>query len=104
MYGSTSKISFAGMGISMMAASEENLEWMRSHLKMQTIGPDKTNQLRHMRFFKDMAGLSAHMQKHAAILKPKFAAVHEAAANDQKERKEKDWQGKQLRQKDKERQ
>ena len=77
MYGSTSKISFAGMGVSMMGASEENLDWMRSHLKMQTIGPDKTNQLRHMRFFKDMAGVSAHMQKHAGILKPKFAAVDE---------------------------
>ena len=59
----------------MMAASQENLDWMRSHLKMQTIGPDKTNQLRHVRFFKDMAGLAAHMQKHATILKPKFAAV-----------------------------
>ena len=76
MYGSTSKISFAGMGISMMAASTENLDWMRSHLKIQTIGPDKTNQLRHVRFFEDMKGVLAHMQKHAEILRPKFAAVH----------------------------
>lgn len=77
MYGSTSKISFAGMGVAMMAASVENLDWMRSHLKMQTIGPDKVNQLRHVRFFKDMAGLLNHMQKHAEILRPKFGAVND---------------------------
>ena len=77
MYGSTSKISFAGMGVSMVSSSEENLDWVRSHLCVQTIGPDKINQLRHVRFFKDHAGILAHMQKHAAILRPKFEAVDE---------------------------
>ena len=77
MFGSTSKISFAGMGVSMMASSEENLDWVRSHLGMQTIGPDKINQLRHVRFFKNHQGILDHMQKHAAILRPKFDAVDE---------------------------
>ncbi|MDW7694673.1 aminotransferase class I/II-fold pyridoxal phosphate-dependent enzyme [Flammeovirgaceae bacterium SG7u.111] len=75
MFGSTSKISFAGSGLSVLAASQANLDWMRSHLSIQTIGPDKLNQLRHVRFFKNMAGIEAHMQKHAAIIKPKFEVV-----------------------------
>lgn len=75
MYGSTSKITFAGAGLAMMAGSESNMDWMRSHMKFQTIGPDKLNQLRHVRFFKNIENLHAHMQKHAAILRPKFEAV-----------------------------
>ncbi len=76
-FGSTSKISFAGSGLSFMAGSTANMEWARSHLGFQTIGPDKLNQLRHVAFFKDMAGIENHMQKHAAILKPKFDTVQE---------------------------
>ncbi|MDR2889253.1 MAG: aminotransferase [Lachnospiraceae bacterium] len=72
---STSKISFAGAGICGVAASKGNLDFMRRSIGMQTIGPDKLNQLRHVNYFKDMAGITAHMKKHAAIVRPKFQAV-----------------------------
>ena len=75
MFGSTSKISFAGAGIAIMAGSQKNMDWVKNQMAFQTIGPDKMNQLRHVLFFKDLAGIEAHMQKHAAILKPKFDAV-----------------------------
>ena len=75
LFGSTSKITFAGAGIAMMGGSEANLDWMRSHMSMQTIGSDKMNQLRHIRFFKSMDDIHAHMKKHAAILRPKFDKV-----------------------------
>ncbi|MGE5258681.1 MAG: aminotransferase class I/II-fold pyridoxal phosphate-dependent enzyme [Hyphomicrobiales bacterium] len=77
IFGSTSKISFAGSGLSFMAGSPSNMAWARSHLGFQTIGPDKLNQMRHVAFFKNMSGIEMHMQRHAAILKPKFDAVHE---------------------------
>ncbi len=77
MWGSTSKISFAGSGIAMMAGSKANMDRARSQMSFQTIGPDKLNQLRHVKFFKNMDGILDHMQKHAAILKPKFDAVDE---------------------------
>lgn len=72
---STSKVSFPGSGIAAMAASEANLADARKAMFYQTIGHDKLNQLRHVRFFKDMDGVRAHMKKHAAILRPKFEAV-----------------------------
>ena len=75
LFGSTSKVSFAGSGISFFAASEPNVAWMRYHGSRQSIGPDKLNQLRHVRFFGDMDGIRAHMARHAEILKPKFDAV-----------------------------
>ncbi|PKN57544.1 MAG: aminotransferase [Deltaproteobacteria bacterium HGW-Deltaproteobacteria-14] len=75
LFGSTSKVSFAGSGISFFAASGPNVAWMRFHGSRQSIGPDKLNQLRHVRFFKDMDGIRAHMARHAAIIKPKFDAV-----------------------------
>jgi DNA-binding transcriptional MocR family regulator len=75
MFGSTSKISFAGAGLAMMAGSRLNMEWVKNQMAFQTIGPDKLNQLRHVLFFKDIDGIVAHMKKHAAILKPKFDAV-----------------------------
>ena len=75
IFGSTSKISFAGAGLAMMAGSKENIEFVKEQVAIQTIGPDKLNQLRHVRFFRDMAGIETHMRKHAAILKPKFDAV-----------------------------
>ena len=77
LYGSTSKISFAGAGIAMMAASRKNIEFILSKMQFQTIGPNKLNQLRHVLFFKDVAGIENHMERHAAILKPKFDAVLE---------------------------
>ena len=72
---STSKISFPGSGVSAVASSIENIEYIMSHMTVQTIGHDKINQLRHARFFKDIDGLNEHMKKHAEVLRPKFAAV-----------------------------
>ena len=72
---STSKVSFPGSGIAAMAASEANLADARRFMNYQTIGHDKLNQLRHVRFFKDMDGMKEHMKKHADILRPKFEAV-----------------------------
>ena len=75
IYGSTSKITFAGAGVAAMAGSVKNMDWMRSHLTISTIGPDKINQVRHNRFFGNYAGLQNHMKKHAALIKPKFDIV-----------------------------
>ncbi len=72
---STSKVTFAGSGISAIAASEANLKEVRKSLTIQTIGYDKVNQLRHVRYFKDINGILEHMKKHAALLRPKFEAV-----------------------------
>ncbi|MDO5133473.1 MAG: aminotransferase class I/II-fold pyridoxal phosphate-dependent enzyme [Eubacteriales bacterium] len=76
-FASTSKITFPGSGISALAASPNNLEDIRKQLTVQTIGHDKVNQLRHVRFFGDIHGMVKHMQKHADILRPKFEAVEE---------------------------
>jgi len=75
IYGSTSKVSFAGAGLAVMGGSTANIGWIRGHRSKSTIGPDKLSELRHVRFFKDMAGIEAHMKKHAALIKPKFDAV-----------------------------
>lgn len=75
IYGSTSKITFAGAGIAAMGGSVANMDWMRKHLSFSTIGPDKINQVRHARFFGNYDGLKKHMKKHAALIKPKFDIV-----------------------------
>ncbi|UFT00199.1 aminotransferase class I/II-fold pyridoxal phosphate-dependent enzyme [Nocardia huaxiensis] len=75
VFASTSKITFAGAGVSFFGSSTENLEWYLKHVGKKSIGPDKVNQLRHLRFFKDAEGVRAHMQKHRAILEPKFKLV-----------------------------
>ena len=75
IFGSTSKVTFAGSGLAMMAGSAKNMALAKKQITFQTIGPDKLNQLRHITFFKNMAGIEDHMKKHAAILKPKFDAV-----------------------------
>ncbi|MEV6136554.1 aminotransferase class I/II-fold pyridoxal phosphate-dependent enzyme [Nocardia sp. NPDC051990] len=75
VFASTSKITFAGAGVSFLGASLPNLNWYLGHASKKSIGPDKINQLRHLRFFKDADGVRAHMQKHRAILEPKFALV-----------------------------
>jgi DNA-binding transcriptional MocR family regulator len=75
MFGSTSKISLAGAGVAMLAASERNMSALRQQRAVQTIGVDKLNQLRHLRFFKGMDGIRTHMKGHATLLKPKFDAV-----------------------------
>ena len=76
-FASTSKISFPGSGIAALASSHNNLEEIKAQLAVQTIGHDKVNQLRHVRFFKDIHGMIEHMRKHADILRPKFEAVLE---------------------------
>ncbi len=76
-FASTSKITFAGSGLAALAASEGNIKDIKNTMKMQTIGHDKINQLRHVRFFKDMDGIKEHMKKHADIIRPKFEAVLE---------------------------
>ena len=75
LFGSTSKISFPGAGVAIMAASAENIAERKRPMLAQTIGPDKINQLRHARFFGDMDGIRAHMKRHAEIIRPKFDAV-----------------------------
>lgn len=74
-FASTSKVTHPGAGISAIAASPANIADIKQHMKASTIGYDKINQLRHVRFLKDGQGLAAHMSKHAAILRPKFELV-----------------------------
>jgi aspartate/methionine/tyrosine aminotransferase len=77
VFASFSKVSFAGASVACMASSKSNCEFIRKRLTAQTIGPDKLNQLRHVRFYKDAAGVMSHMEKHAEILRPKFNLVKE---------------------------
>ena len=74
-FSSTSKITFPGSGIAALATSPNNMEDIRVQLRHQTIGHDKVNQLRHVRFFGDIHGMVEHMRKHADILRPKFEMV-----------------------------
>ncbi len=75
MFASTSKVSFPGSGVSAVASSLENIEFIESQMTVQTIGHDKINQLRHARYFKDIQGMKEHMRKHADLMRPKFEAV-----------------------------
>lgn len=75
IFGSTSKVTFSGAGVAMMGASKVNIDYFKKLMTIQTIGFDKINQLRHVKFLKDTAGLSAHMEKHKAVIAPKFEAV-----------------------------
>jgi DNA-binding transcriptional MocR family regulator len=77
VFTSFSKVSFAGAAVACIASSKSNCDYIRKRLTVQTIGPDKINQLRHARYFKDAAGVMAHMEKHAAILRPKFQLVQD---------------------------
>ncbi len=82
MFASTSKVSLAGAGVAAMAASPVNIDDTLKHLAIQTIGPDKINQLRHARLFGDIEGLRAHMRQHAELIKPKFDIVQEVLHNE----------------------
>lgn len=75
IFGSTSKISFAGAGIAAVASSKGNLDFMKKSMTIQTIGYDKINQLRHVRYFKDFNGVKEQMRRHADLMRPKFEAV-----------------------------
>lgn len=74
---STSKITFPGSGVSALCASHHNIQLMKYRMQFQTIGPDKINQLRHVRYLKNMKNIEEIMKKHAEILRPKFEAVLE---------------------------
>ena len=77
-FASTSKVTYAGAGVSCMAASVENIKYILGLMTFQTIGPNKVNELMHVRFLKNAENTHAHMKKHAAIMKPKFDLVCEA--------------------------
>lgn len=72
---STSKITHPGSGVSALCASHHNIQLMKQRMQFQTIGPDKINQLRHVRFLKDTENIKKIMKKHADIMRPKFQAV-----------------------------
>ncbi|MFI8528193.1 aminotransferase class I/II-fold pyridoxal phosphate-dependent enzyme [Promicromonospora sukumoe] len=77
LFASTSKITFAGAGVSFLGSSPANIAWFKKHLSVASIGPDKLNHLRHAMFFGSADGVREHMRKHRAILAPKFEAVVE---------------------------
>ncbi|QDQ28088.1 aminotransferase class I/II-fold pyridoxal phosphate-dependent enzyme [Chitinimonas arctica] len=77
IFASTSKVTHAGAGMAALAASPANIAWWQRHASVRSIGPDKVNQLRHVRFLRDKAGVEALMERHRLLLKPKFDAVHE---------------------------
>lgn len=79
---STAKMTFPGAGVSALAASDANMKQIKNRLNCQTISYDKMNQLRHVRFFKNLDGIKAHMKKHAAIMKPKFDMVIDHLENE----------------------
>lgn len=76
-FGSTSKITFAGSGVAFLSSSPGNLAALKAHLAFQTIGPDKVNQLRHVRFLQGEEHLAAHMRRHCLIIRPRFETVLE---------------------------
>jgi DNA-binding transcriptional MocR family regulator len=78
VFGSTSKITFGGGGLALFASSPANVKWLLARIQKRTIGPDKLNQLRHVRYLKDAAGLDALMGRHCALIAPKFEAVQQA--------------------------
>lgn len=77
MFASFSKISFGGAGVTCISASDENLSYIKKRLNVQNIGYDKINQLRHVKFFKDVNGVKNHLKKHADILRPKFELAYD---------------------------
>jgi DNA-binding transcriptional MocR family regulator len=77
VFASTSKITLPGAGLAMFSSSKDNVKWLLSRLSAQTIGPDKLNQLRHVRFLKNEAGVHELMKRHRALIAPKFAKVLE---------------------------
>ena len=73
---STSKVTYAGAGVAAVSASKNNIAEISNHIKYQTIGSDKMNQLRHIRYFKDYDGILRQMEKHADLLRPNFEAMY----------------------------
>jgi DNA-binding transcriptional MocR family regulator len=77
VFASTSKVTLAGAGIAALASSLANVAWWQKHASVRSIGPDKVNQLRHVRFLRDRAGVEALMERHRQLLAPKFEAVQQ---------------------------
>jgi aspartate/methionine/tyrosine aminotransferase len=77
VFASTSKVTQAGAGLAMLGSSEDNIKWWLQHASVRSVGPDKINQLRHVRFLRDLKGLKALMDSHRGLLKPRFDAVLE---------------------------
>ncbi len=75
IFASTSKVTLAGAGLALFASSPENVRWYLARVARRTVGPDKLNQIRHVRFLRDAAGIVSHMDGHRALLAPKFAAM-----------------------------
>lgn len=88
---STSKISFPGAGVSAIAASNANIKAIKARLTMQTISYDKMNQLRHVKYFKNLDGIRAHMRAHAVLIAPKFKIVLDALDKELKENALAQW-------------
>ncbi len=82
IFGSTSKVTFAGAGIALLGASKANVDYLKKLANIQTIGPNKLNQLRHVRYLKDMDGIKALMRQHAEIIRPKFELVLDILASE----------------------
>ena len=82
LFTSTSKITFPGSGVACVAASPKNIDWMLRRIQYQTIGPDKLNQLRHLRMLPDLAAVRAQMARHRAVIRPKFEMALNAFATE----------------------
>jgi DNA-binding transcriptional MocR family regulator len=91
VFASTSKITFAGAGVSFFGGSLGNIAWYLQYAGKKTIGPDKVNQLRHLKFFGDADGVRLHMQRHRELLAPKFATVLEILSDRLGESKIASW-------------
>lgn len=91
VFASTSKITFAGAGVSFFGGSLGNIAWYLQYAEKKSIGPDKVNQLRHLRFFGDADGVRLQMQRHQELLAPKFAAVLEILEDRLRESKIASW-------------
>lgn len=92
MFCSTSKITFPGSGVAAVGASSDNINYLKKMYSFKTIGYDKINQLRHVRYFKNFENLKSHMEKHRAILKPKFDIVLNSLENNFSDNKIVSWQ------------
>jgi len=90
-FASTSKMTYPGSGVAAMAASADNIADAKTHLAVQTIGPDKVNQLRHLALFSNMDALRAHMRQHASLVKPKFDLVDEILTRELAEHRIATW-------------
>lgn len=91
-FGSTSKVTFAGAGVAFLSSSPANIKALAAHLGFQTIGPDKVNQLRHVKLLRDGEGLARHMAEHAKLIRPRFECVLETLERELKGTGMGEWQ------------